>query len=319
MENILHLHYPAILPSSCNGIVENSIHVLKEDAGFDLHLDEAWLGKVRMVWGHYTATEERQIGLATDREVVELHFNLHGKSELNSNGIKATMNRNEHGLFYHHEFEPIVTIYPTQKQENNFFGASIPRTLFQEIAPEESNFLYRLSQQSGQQADFWPGYSLSITPKMKALIAELKMTPYSGQMKRLFFEAKLIELLLAQATVFDTYLEHLPAQLHPADKERLYEAKMQLDQHPEEYCSIVQLARLVGINQKKLKQGFKMLFGCTVFAYISDLKMSRAKSLLLDSKMSVGEVAEYTGYKNQQHFTVAFKKKYGMLPSALFR
>ncbi|MCC9041578.1 helix-turn-helix domain-containing protein [Myroides sp. M-43] len=48
---------------------------------------------------------------------------------------------------------------------------------------------------------------------------------------------------------------------------------------------------------------------------LNRMKSKRAKRLLLDHKWYVGEVSEHLGYKNPQHFTVAFKKYYGVLPS----
>jgi AraC-like DNA-binding protein len=42
--------------------------------------------------------------------------------------------------------------------------------------------------------------------------------------------------------------------------------------------------------------------------------MERAKYLLMDSGKSISEVSDEIGYKNPQHFTVAFKKKFGLSP-----
>lgn len=76
----------------------------------------------------------------------------------------------------------------------------------------------------------------------------------------------------------------------------------------------MELAHKCGLNDFKLKSGFKQLYGNTVFGYLGNLRMEVALRLLKEQK-SVRLVAEEIGYKNPQHFTAAFKKKYGVLPS----
>jgi AraC-like DNA-binding protein len=43
--------------------------------------------------------------------------------------------------------------------------------------------------------------------------------------------------------------------------------------------------------------------------------MEYAKQLLSEQSLTVSEVSERIGYKNQRHFSTAFKKKYGFSPS----
>jgi AraC-like DNA-binding protein len=77
------------------------------------------------------------------------------------------------------------------------------------------------------------------------------------------------------------------------------------------------LARQFGINEFKLKKGFRELFGATVFGYIHTLKMHHARTMMEEAGASVSQAASRTGYKNANHFSAAFKKQFGMSPSAL--
>ena len=72
-----------------------------------------------------------------------------------------------------------------------------------------------------------------------------------------------------------------------------------------------------GLNEFKLKKGFKELFGTTVFDYLYDLKMEYAKQLLAADEVLVNEVSGMVGYRNPNHFSTAFKRKYGMNPTQL--
>lgn len=81
--------------------------------------------------------------------------------------------------------------------------------------------------------------------------------------------------------------------------------------------TIIALSKLIGINEYKLKKGFKELFGTTIFGYIHQNRMTLAKSLLLDTTKSVKEVAYQIGYSSPQHFSNAFKKEFGVTPNSI--
>lgn len=81
--------------------------------------------------------------------------------------------------------------------------------------------------------------------------------------------------------------------------------------------SLLALSREVGINDFKLKKGFKEIFGTTVFKYLFEERMERAKTLLLTDSLCISEIAAIVGYQNPSHFTNAFKRRFGYNPSNL--
>lgn len=76
------------------------------------------------------------------------------------------------------------------------------------------------------------------------------------------------------------------------------------------------LARELGTNATKLKSGFKLLYGTTLFNYRLRLRMEYAMQLLMERKLPISEVARASGYERQASFTSAFKAHYGLLPKA---
>lgn len=76
--------------------------------------------------------------------------------------------------------------------------------------------------------------------------------------------------------------------------------------------TIAELARETGLNQLKLKRGFKALFGYSVYALFQRERMDRARSLLQQN--GVTETAMMLGYSNVSHFSAAFRKQFGVLP-----
>lgn len=101
---------------------------------------------------------------------------------------------------------------------------------------------------------------------------------------------------------------------HARDLNRIYEARDYLAQHFIAPPTIPQLARMVGINQTKLKAGFKKVLGMTIYQYVLERRMKVASELLLERDHNVTEIAYRVGYEYPTNFTYAFKKRFGCLP-----
>ena len=87
-----------------------------------------------------------------------------------------------------------------------------------------------------------------------------------------------------------------------------------LDSHPERIVSVGELAKIVFRSQDYCQKLFKREFGTTPYAYQLDRKLETAKSLLADTQMSVGEIAQKLGYGDIHYFSNLFEKKCGMRP-----
>jgi AraC-like DNA-binding protein len=98
------------------------------------------------------------------------------------------------------------------------------------------------------------------------------------------------------------------------DNEKLIRAKEIIEQAYLNPPSLHRLALMVGTNECKLKNGFKMLFGTTVFGCLFDYRMKMASQYLLDTEKSIQEIAFCTGYEHQSHFSTAFKRKFLVSP-----
>lgn len=81
------------------------------------------------------------------------------------------------------------------------------------------------------------------------------------------------------------------------------------------FPGIEELAKQAGMSPTKLKNEFKLYFGEPIYQYYLGKQMDYALILLRDKKMKVGSVAKLLGYQSEGKFTVAFKEKFGKLPS----
>jgi AraC-like DNA-binding protein len=97
----------------------------------------------------------------------------------------------------------------------------------------------------------------------------------------------------------------------------LHEAKRILLSDFESDISLQQLCRAVGINEFKLKKGFKHLFGDTVFGYRHTVRMEKAKQIILETKLDFSDIAFMTGFEHPSNFHKAFKKFHGFTAAEL--
>lgn len=102
--------------------------------------------------------------------------------------------------------------------------------------------------------------------------------------------------------------------LKPDDLDRIHCAREILHQRIIDPPSLMELARLVGLNDYKLKVGFKQIFGTTVFGHLKRYRLERARQLLQERQISIAAAAESVGYSSQGHFAAAFRKQFGIYP-----
>lgn len=150
-----------------------------------------------------------------------------------------------------------------------------------------------------------------MTPLMQATAWQIIHPPYSGKARELFFESRALELLAQQITALTQAVSSPPP---PADLKRIHGAKAILLKDIQEPPTIARLARLAGINEFKLKQGFKQAFNTTVFGCLQQHRMKTAHNLLRNTSKNISEVASEVGYTNVSHFINAYRKQFGITP-----
>jgi AraC family transcriptional regulator, transcriptional activator of the genes for pyochelin and ferripyochelin receptors len=156
-----------------------------------------------------------------------------------------------------------------------------------------------------------------LTRDMNNIIRQILRCEYSGDIKNLYLQAKVLELLiLALDQIAVSKPEKPEMVLRPYDIEKIREAHDYLLRNMDSPCTLIELAHKVGINDFKLKKGFKQLYGTTVYEFLLDARMEKAKILLLETDTSAHEIALITGYKNLSSFITAFKKKMGYSPGS---
>ncbi|MFG6102226.1 AraC family transcriptional regulator [Leptothoe sp. EHU-05/26/07-4] len=155
------------------------------------------------------------------------------------------------------------------------------------------------------------------TPMMQQILQLLLDCPYRGAVKRMYLESKVLELLALQFHHLSKVQRSdlVSPKLRSGDIERLQLARDILRQKFNDPPSLLELARQVGLNDYKLKRGFRQVFDTTVFGYVHACRMEQAQHLLCDRGLRIADVAERVGYASPSRFCHAFKRHTDLTPS----
>ena len=88
-----------------------------------------------------------------------------------------------------------------------------------------------------------------------------------------------------------------------------------LQEHLAEEVSLSVLAEEFHLSAQYISQLFKNEIGVGFLTYLTNIRMERAKQLLLSTSLSIAEVSEQSGYSDYRVFTKVFKKSEGITPS----
>lgn len=175
------------------------------------------------------------------------------------------------------------------------------------------NFKKLIEQDDSEISYFQIGRT---TPQMQTILGQIVNCPYQAFTKQLYLEAKILELMaLRLQDLQDSLLCDPNITLKPEQIDSIYQAKEILIDNYTNPPTLIALARQVNLNDCTLKKGFQQIFGTTVFGYLHNYRMEKAKELLLEKQMNVTQVAQFVGYTARSAFVRAFSSKFGVSPS----
>jgi transcriptional regulator GlxA family with amidase domain len=79
------------------------------------------------------------------------------------------------------------------------------------------------------------------------------------------------------------------------------------------------IAREVGMSRSRFAERFQALMGCTPMSYLCELRLEKARTLLVATRDPVQRVALSVGYRSPAAFSRAFASRYGRSPSDMRR
>jgi AraC-like DNA-binding protein len=309
-------------------LVEQTTNITFPSAEFT---SQRWMfdgiGIFRQRWMCEDGGERNKILWNHDFDGVYADYLLSGQqTATNTRWQKAhVMTGRQHSVLYTNGYEG-ATWSDTPQSEMVIF--KIDRPTWLRLTHDSNETLKRFAENilEGRSMKL-SEHNLPLTQQMSAVIQQILNCHFTGGLKKMFLYSKCLELIVLQAEAFNYHeavsknvpesVPTLARRVSRSDKERLHFAQDYLRHHIEEPPSLPELARVVGLNEYKLKREFKEFFGTTVFGFVAEHRLERAQMLLLEREKSVSEIAYELGYSSPQHFSTAFKKRFGQSPTSV--
>ena len=163
-------------------------------------------------------------------------------------------------------------------------------------------------------------FSLPMSPSIQGVLGSLLQGPVTGPAEKLMLECKTMEMLVrltSLLTKVEGQVNNIP--LSSGDIERIHAARSILEAQLENPPTLSGLARQTGINEFKLKRGFRQIFGTTPFGHLRTVRLEKARRYLETGTMNVYESCLAVGYSSLSNFISLFKREFGVTPGKVLQ
>lgn len=156
-------------------------------------------------------------------------------------------------------------------------------------------------------------YSLQIAD----LFLEIAKSPYTNFINKIFLEGKAYQILTEQILQYEDDLNEKAHQIlmRQFTIPKIKRIAKNIDLNLTDLDTINKMAKEVGLTEKKLQEGFKMLYNTTINSYIQKKRLEKIKELLISTDMNMGEIAHEVGINSQSYLSKIFKTHYGISPT----
>ena len=244
--------------------------------------------------------------------LIQFHFGIKGKAKFIFNQGNYTLDLKEEKalLLYNPQKELPLNLF--LEPQTWVISVIISIKKFHALFSTEASYIPFLS---GENQDKKYYNESDISPSMAIVLSQLFHYNLHPNIKNLYYKGKGYELLsLYFNRSEDPNAEQCPFLIDEENVMKIKKAKEIVIANMAEPPGLQELADQVGLNLKKLKMGFKQIYGDTVYGFLFDYKMDHARRLLDSGSYNVNEVGLKIGYSTGSHFIAAFKKKFATTP-----
>ncbi len=182
------------------------------------------------------------------------------------------------------------------------------------LAPLTSSLVQQM-QRSAPSA-----FLLPVSIAMEFILADIQKANVFKNYAQQYTELKVAELLLQLSKQVEKNVVSFTVvgeMLSKEELQRVMVAKAIITEDLSVHIPIVELARQVGTNESYLKKHFKIVTGQTIYSFLLEKRMKKARLLLKQEQATLQEISKLTGYKRKCHFLDAFKRYFGITASSL--
>ncbi|MBU3677745.1 MAG: helix-turn-helix transcriptional regulator [Chitinophagaceae bacterium] len=157
----------------------------------------------------------------------------------------------------------------------------------------------------------------SICCNTQSKLHELLNCNLQGFARKLFLESTALYLVyqvLKNNLVFNLNCDACSFLNRPLEMEKVQQAKQFILANLETNLTIPSIATQVGTNSCYLKKAFKEVFGQTIFEFVQENRMVKAKHLIEKNQFTLSDISMEVGYSSLSSFSQAYKNYFGISP-----
>lgn len=158
------------------------------------------------------------------------------------------------------------------------------------------------------------GFSARTNSRLRRVAAEIRRNPYRGAMASLYAEGKLFELLAETFTILGAQ-EESRSRVNGRDRKAAMAAYDMIRENLAAPLQVEEVARLVGLSQRRLCDLFHELFGASPFQCMTRWRLEKARDLIGQGELSVKQIAYSMGYAHVSSFSQAYARQFGHPPT----
>lgn len=155
-----------------------------------------------------------------------------------------------------------------------------------------------------------------VSPRAVAIAEQIVHPPQlEPLLQSLYLESRTLELVgEALATLQPDAAAPAAGALRPREHQRLRELHAFLASGQADGLSLHEIARRAGVNAGTLQRQFRTVYGTTVFEYLRERRLERARQALEHDGVTVGQAATLAGYTSAANFATAYRRRFGHTP-----
>jgi AraC-like DNA-binding protein len=251
---------------------------------------------------------ERQIR----QGLIQFHFGIKGKAKFIFNQGSYALDLKEEKALLLYNPQKELPLHLEVAPNSWVISVIVSIKKFHALFSAEADYIPFLSVENKDKKYYTES---DISPSMAIVLSQLFHYNLHPSIKNLYYKGKGYELLsLYFNRSEDPNAEQCPFLIDEENVMKIRKAKDLVIANMAEPPGLQELADQVGLNLKKLKMGFKQIYGDTVYGFLFDYKMDYARKLLDSGSYNVNEVGLKIGYSTGSHFIAAFKKKFATTP-----
>ena len=240
---------------------------------------------IRMAYTDWTFKKPISFDWNSDFEVITMYYSLKGSVSIGSDINNTFVLGNNHkNIFYGTEASGFMKVDELRMKS---FMVQFNKEAFLRIASGGTDALKDFADKvASKKTSSFSEKGLLVDVNTQNVVDAILNCKFSNSLKKVFFLSKAMELLVLQAEAHTKSLNNNISYVKTDyDKDRIIFAKDYLLQHIDTPPTISELSKIAGINEFKLKKGYKEIFGTTIFGHLAEVRLQLAKDALIGQKI----------------------------------